>query len=174
MGSTFTILSGRRKRSTGPRCLWLLHLPCAGAAAGPAQQEISPSSSWPREAISAWLSVYTVGALAVFFLFACLFVCWGWGFWFFWGLWYYHLKWLLTARLNNFCPPYPLRLSFYNLILLWAVTRVCLDIVSPNVMLTHISCSAVFYPYLSLFTPLLVIFLQNFLCFVWVLFIRSI
>lgn len=108
--------------------------------------------------------VHCGGSGSLFFV--CLFVCLlGVGFLIF--LEFVVLpKWLLTARLNNFCPPYPPRLSFYNLILLWTVTRVCLDIVSPNVVLTHISCSAVFYPYLSLFTPLFVIFLQIFLCFV--------
>lgn len=91
MGSAFTILSGRQKRSAGSRCLWLGHLPCAGSAAGPAQQGISPWSGWPREAISAWLSVYTAGALAAFLNFFCLFV-WGGVFWFLWVLWQHHPK----------------------------------------------------------------------------------
>lgn len=72
-------------------------------------------------------------------------VCLGWGFGFFGVLWHHHPKWLLTLRLNDFSRP---ALSFYNLILLWTVTRVCFVIVSPNVMLTHfVLCSFLSMPF---------------------------
>lgn len=108
MGSTFPISSGRQKRGAEPRWLWLPHLPCAGAAAVPVRREISPPSGWPREAISAWLSVYTLRGL-----------------WhsFFFFLWHRNPKSLLTARLNNFSPSLS-PLPVYTLRLLWTITRV--------------------------------------------------